>query len=68
MLPAIVLLFKAFNISFVSLKMASVVAMPFLKPDWFSTSNLLVLKCSVSLIYKAFSKTFEKEVSSDIGL
>jgi hypothetical protein len=61
MLPAIILLFKAFNISFVSLKTASSVAMPFLKPNWFPASNLLVLKCSVSVIYKAFSKTFQKE-------
>jgi len=55
-------------ISFVSLKMASSLAMPFLKPNWFPTNNLLVLKCSVSQIYKAFSKTIEKEVKSDIGL
>jgi len=68
MLPAIALLFKAFNISFVSLKMMSSVAMPFLKPNWFPTRHLLVLKCSVSLIHKAFSKTFEKEVNNDIGL
>ena len=32
--------------------MASSGAMPFLKPNCFPTSNLLVLKCSVSLIYK----------------
>ena len=68
MLPAIVLLFKAFNVPFVSLKMASSVAVPFIKPNWFPSRNLSVLKCSVILIYKAFSKTFEKEVSSEIGL
>ena len=68
MLLAKVLLFKAFNISFVNLKMASSVAVPFLKPKWFPTSKLFVLKCSFSIIYKAFSRTFEKEVSSDMGL
>ena len=68
MLPANVLLFKAFNISFVNLKMTSSVAVPFRKPNWFLTSKLLVFKCSVTLVYNAFSKTFEKEVSSDMGL
>jgi hypothetical protein len=48
--------------------MAFSVATPFLKPNWLATSNLLVLKFPVSLTYKAFSKTFEKEVSSDIDL
>ena len=67
MLPANVLLFKALNISFVNLKMASSVAVPFLKPNWFPTSKLL-FKCSVTLIYNVFSKTFEKEVNSDMGL
>ena len=67
-LPANVLLFKAFNISFVNLKMASSVAVPFLKLHWFQTSKLLVFKCSVTLIYNAFSKTFKKEVNSDMGL
>jgi len=61
MLPAIALLFKAFNISFVSLKMASSVAMPFLKPNWFPKSNLLILKCSVSLIHKAIQKPSGKK-------
>ena len=64
MLPAIFLLFKAFNVSFFSLKMASSVAMPFLKPNLFPTSNLFVLKCAVSLLNTAFSKTFEKEVNT----
>ena len=68
MLPANVLLLKAFNVSFVKLKMASSFAVPFLKPDWFPTSKLLVFKCSVTLIYNAFSKTFEKEVNIDMGL
>jgi hypothetical protein len=62
------MLFKAFNVSFISLKMASSVAMPYLKPNWFPTSNLLVLKCAVSLLNKAFSKTFEKDVYNDMGL
>ena len=48
--------------------MASYFAVPFLKPNWFPTSKLFVLKCSISLINKAFSKTFEKEVSSGMGL
>jgi hypothetical protein len=48
--------------------MASSVAMPFLKQNWFPISNLLVLKFAVSLLNRAFSKTFEKEVSSDMGL
>jgi len=56
MLPAIALLFKAFNISFVGLKMISSVAMPFLEPNWLPASSLLVLKCSVRLICKAFFK------------
>ena len=68
MLPVKVLLFKAFNISFVNLKMASSVAVPFLNPNWFPTSKLFLLKCSVSLINKIFTKTFLKDVSSDIGL
>jgi hypothetical protein len=42
--------------------------MPFLKPNWFPTSNLLVLKCAVSILNKAFSKTSEKEVNSGMGL
>jgi len=68
MLPANVLLFKAFNISFVNLKMASLVAVPFLKLNWFPTSKLLVFQCLVILLYNAFSKTFEKEINSDMGL
>jgi hypothetical protein len=68
MLLAKVLLFKDFNISFVSLKMASSVAVPFLNPNWFPTGKLFVLKCSFSIIYKAVSRTLEKEVSSDMGL
>jgi len=60
------LLFRAFNVSFISLKMASSVTMPFLKPNWFPTSNLLVLKCAVSLLNRAFLKTFEKEVNNDL--
>jgi hypothetical protein len=68
MLPAVVLLFKVFNIPFVSLKMESSVAMPFLKPKWLPTSYLLVLKRSGSLIRKPFSKIFEKEVDNDMGL
>ena len=54
MLPAKVLLFKAFNISFLNLKLASSVAVPFLKPNWFPTSKLFVLIFSGSLINKAF--------------
>ena len=70
MLPEIALLFRAFNISFVSLKMASSVAMPYLKPNWFPTSKLLVrvLRHSVSLKYKVSLKTFRKEVNNEIGL
>jgi len=48
--------------------MASSVAMPFLKPNWFPTSNLSVLKCAVSLLNRAYPKIFEKEVNSDRGL
>ena len=68
MLPANVLLFKVFHISFINLKMASSVAVPFLKPNWFPTSKLLVFQCLVILLYNAFSKTFEKEVNSNMGL
>jgi hypothetical protein len=70
MLPDVALLFRAFNISFVSLKMASSVAMPYLKPNWFPTSKLLVrvLRYSVSLKYKVSLKTFRKEVNNEIGL
>jgi hypothetical protein len=62
------LLFKAFNVSFINLKIASSVAMTFLKPNWFRTSNLLVLRCAASLLNRAYSKTFGKEINSDIGL
>ena len=48
--------------------MLSSVVVPFLKPNCFPTSKLLVFKCSVTLIYNAFSKTLEKEVNSDMGL
>ena len=68
MLPANVLLFKAFNMSFINFKMASSVAVPFLKPNWFPTSKLLVFKCSFTLKYNAFSRTFDKEVNSAMGL
>jgi len=48
--------------------MASSVAVPFLKPNWFPTSKLLAFKRSVTLIYNASSKTIEMEVNSDMGL
>jgi hypothetical protein len=41
-LQTTVLLLKEFKISFVTLKTASSIAMPFLKPNWFYTSNLLL--------------------------
>ena len=62
------LLFKALKISCVNLNMASSVADPFLKPNCCPNNILLLLVCSVSLLYKAFSKTFERGVNSDMGL
>jgi hypothetical protein len=67
-LPIVIVLFKVFKILFVNLNTASSVANPFLKPNWFSANRLLLWKCSVSLIYRAFSRTPEKEVNNDIGL
>ena len=42
--------------------------MLFLKPNWFPTSHLLVLICAASLLNRAYSKTFERGVNSDVSL
>ena len=60
--------FTPFKISCVNLNMASSVANLFLKPNCCPTNILLLFICSITLIYKAFSKTFEKEINSNIGL
>jgi hypothetical protein len=45
------LLFKALNVSFISLKIASSVAMPFLKPNWFpGLCQTHVQHCGVGLL------------------
>ena len=48
--------------------MASLVAYPFLKPNCCPNNIILLFVCSMSLLYRASSKSFEKEVNSDMGL
>jgi len=61
MLPTNVLLFKAFNISFVNLKMASSVAVPFLKPNWFPSSKLRVFKVQLFYYIRLFQKPLRRK-------